>query len=370
MVAEMPLSMEQAGPAAGGLVAEIGPEDGREDGREDGPEIGPETGLEVGWSRSRLTRMRSPLRRAFQRGRGRSHGAPPDERGVITPLIRPVLRRRRLAAPAAGELTMALRAGGLEARLARSPAEVDALQALRYRVFFEELSAHPTPEVAASRRDVDAFDAWCDHLIVVDTTLGDGPEAVVGTYRFLRRSVAARIGRFYSQSEYNIRRLLQGHDEIMEVGRSCVDPRYRRQQTMQLMWRAIAHYVQHYNVTLMFGCASFPGTDPDAHALPLTWLYETRLAPLAMRPRAVRGRYVSMRRLPPGTVDAKAAVAALPPLIKGYLRLGGFVGDGAVVDEQFNTVDVCIVVKTDWVTGKYVRHYYRDGAAPAAPSEP
>jgi putative hemolysin len=308
--------------------------------------------------------MRSPLRRALQRGREWASRRPPEKRGIIVPLIRPVLRRRRfLAAPPAGDLHLLLRAGPLEARMARTPVEIDAVQALRYRVFFEEMTAHPTPEVAAARRDFDEFDEHCDHLMVIDTSLGDGAEAVVGTYRFLRRSAAARIGRFYSQGEYNIRRLLQGHDEIMEVGRSCVAPGHRRQQTMQLMWRAIAQYVQHYNVTLMFGCASFPGTNPDAHALPLSYLGYTHLAPLAMRPKALRERYVDMRRLPREAIDPKAAVAALPPLIKGYLRLGGFVGDGAVVDEQFDTTDVSIVVKTDWVTGKYVRHYSRDAHA-------
>ncbi len=306
--------------------------------------------------------MRAPLKRAFQRGREWAR-KPPGAQGIIVPLIRPVLRRRRHAgSPPADGLTMTLRSGALEARLARSPADVDAIQALRYRVFFEEMAARPTAEIAASRRDADLFDEYCDHLMVIDTSLGSGPEAVVGTYRFLRRSVAARVGRFYSQSEYNIRRLLQGHDEVMEVGRSCVDPRYRRHQTMQLMWRSIAHYVQHYNVTMMFGCASFVGTDPDAHALPLSYLHYNHLAPLVMRPKAVRERYVEMRRLPRDTVDPKAALAAMPPLIKGYLRLGGFVGDGAVIDEQFNTTDVAVVVKTDWVTGRYVRHYYRDDA--------
>ena len=313
--------------------------------------------------------MRSPLKRAFQRGREWASRRPPGSRGVIVPLIRPVLRRRRfLAASQAGDLVLSLRAGPLEARIARTAAEIDAVQALRYRVFFEEMAARPSPEVAASRRDFDAFDPYCDHLMVIDTTIGDGPEAVVGTYRFLRRSAAARIGRFYSQDEYNIRRLLQGHDEVMELGRSCVDPKHRRQQTMQLMWRSIAHYVQHYNVTLMFGCASFPGTDPDAHAMPLSYLSYAHLAPLTMRPKALRERYVDMRRLPRDAVDTKAAMAAMPPLIKGYLRLGGFVGDGAVVDEQFNTTDVSIVVKTDWVTGKYIRHYHRDAPAPGHPN--
>lgn len=288
---------------------------------------------------------------------------------MMTPLIRPILSRRStvsIGTPLTIEKpgpAVSIHVGTMEVRLAETPAEVDAAQALRYRIFYEEMSARPSELTARLHRDVDRFDEHCEHLLVLDHALGGGPAAVVGTYRFLRRSRAARIGHFYSQDEYNIRRLLKGSEEIMEVGRSCVDVRYRRHQTMQLLWRGIAQYVQHHGVTLMFGCASFHGTDPDAHALPLSFLHYERMAPLGLRPKAVRGRYVSMRRLPREAVDPKAALAALPPLIKGYLRLGGFVGDGAVIDEQFNTTDVCVVVKTDWVTGKYIRRYYGDDAA-------
>jgi putative hemolysin len=128
---------------------------------------------------------------------------------------------------------------------------------------------------------------------------------------------------------------------------------------MQLLWRGIAAYVFHYQIDLMFGCASLHGTDPDALAPELTYLYYNHLAPPAVRPRALPHRYVDMRRLMPNMLDAKRVQAQLPPLIKGYLRLGGFVGDGAVIDRQFNTTDVAVVVKTDLVTDKYYRHYER-----------
>jgi putative hemolysin len=128
---------------------------------------------------------------------------------------------------------------------------------------------------------------------------------------------------------------------------------------MQLLWNGIAAYVFHYDVTLMFGCASLPGTDPDALATPLSYLHYYHLAPSALRPRALNERYVDMRRLSIGAIDRGRTLTALPPLIKGYLRLGGFVGDGAVIDEQFNTTDICILVKTNLVTAKYSRHYER-----------
>ncbi|MDF2763053.1 MAG: ornithine-acyl N-acyltransferase [Rhodospirillales bacterium] len=252
-------------------------------------------------------------------------------------------------------------AGQMEIRLAESAAEVEAAQALRYRVFYEEMSAHPTPEMARSRRDFDFFDAHCDHLIVLDRGLGAG--AVVATYRLLRREGAARCGRFYTGDEYEIGRLLAVPGEILELGRSCVDARYRTGPTMQLLWRGIAEYVQHYEIGLMFGCASLPGTDPKALALPLSYLAYNHVAPEHLRPRAVAERYEEMRLMPPEAVDARAALAALPPLIKGYLRLGGFVGDGAVVDPQFHTTDVCVVVKTDLMAQKYYRHYTREDGA-------
>lgn len=306
--------------------------------------------------------MAFPLKRAFQRGRVWARMKEPGgPSGMIVPFFRPMLRRRRVIGrvPVPGP-GLSLRSGNLEVRLAQSAEEIDEAQRLRYQVFYEEMEAQASPEAAASRRDSDRFDEHCDHLLVIDHEIGPGSEGVVGTYRILRRQVAASVGRFYTQDEYNIRRLLQGHQEIMELGRSCVAREYRRHQTMQLLWRGIAQYVQHYDVSLMFGCASFHGTDPDAHAMPLSYLYYNHLAPVGIRPKAVRERYVDMRRLAPAQVDQKAGLAALPPLIKGYLRLGGFVGDGAVIDEQFNTTDVCIVVKTDWVTGKYVRRYNRD----------
>ncbi len=250
-------------------------------------------------------------------------------------------------------------AGALEVRLAETDAEIDAAQALRYRVFYEEMAARPTPEMAAHKRDFDEFDNICDHLLVLDHSQGEGAQAVVGTYRLIRRPAAARMGRFYSEAEYDIGVLKAMPREILELGRSCVDQAHRTRPTMQLLWRGIAAYVFHFDIALMFGCASLPGTDIKALAEPLSYLYHHHLAPPELRPRALPERYVDMAVAPPSAIDTRAALKALPPLIKGYLRLGGFVGDGAVVDAQFNTTDVCIVVKTDLVTEKYYKHYER-----------
>jgi L-ornithine Nalpha-acyltransferase len=260
-----------------------------------------------------------------------------------------------LDVPGFGEV----RGGKLGVRIATSSAEIDAAQALRYRVFFQEMGATPDRAAAGTHRDGDAFDAIADHLLVVDHSIGPGPEGVVGTYRLIRAEAAAKLGRFYSADEYDIRPITRFPGKVMELGRSCVHADYRNRAVMQLLWRGIAAYVFLHRIDLMFGCASLPGTEPDDLETELTYLYYNHLAPVELRPRALPHRYVEMRRLDRDEIEPRRALAKLPPLIKGYLRLGGFVGDGAVIDWQFNTTDVAVVVKTDLVTEKYFRHYER-----------
>ena len=264
-----------------------------------------------------------------------------------------------LGTPASSAEIVKVVAGDFEVRLATSAAEIHAAQALRYRVFYEEMMAKPTAEIAATRRDFDAFDKVCDHLLVLDRRRGEGPEGIVGTYRLIRRPAAAKMGRFYSSAEYDIQPMIDYPAEVLELGRSCIEKDARNTATMQMLWRGIALYAFHYNIQVMFGCASFPGTDPSQHALPLSYLYHHHLAPPEIRVRALASRYVKMDTLAPGSYDARKAMARVPPLIKGYLRLGGFVGDGAVIDHEFNTTDVFITVKTELVTEKYIRHYER-----------
>ncbi len=272
-----------------------------------------------------------------------------------------------VALPGAGRPNVDVWSGALEVRLAETAAELDAAQALRYRVFYDEMGARPSGEAESRRRDIDAFDDYCDHLLVIDHARGDDAAGVVGTYRLLRRSVAAgRVG-FYSAAEFDLAAIEAQEGELMELGRSCVDPSARNRPTMQLLWRGIAAYVFQHDIALMFGCASLHGTDPDALAVPLSYLGHHHLAPAALCPRALPDRYVEMRRLARDDVAPAKALADVPPLIKGYLRLGGFVGDGAVIDHQFNTTDVCIVVRTDLVTDKYYGHYERQAREGVSP---
>lgn len=258
-----------------------------------------------------------------------------------------------------------IRAGNLEVFVTKDSEDIKAAQALRYQVFFEEMGARASAETIASRLDADEFDAVCDHLLVVEhqsnSGHGNGREdnnyKVVGTYRLLRHCAMEQIGRFYTDSEFDISLIKQYEGEILEVGRSCVHQDFRNRAVMQLLWRGIGAYVVKFNIGLMFGCASFHGTSPQEHAMALSYLHHYHLAPKELCPRALADRYVEMNLLSKEEVDAKEVFSNLPPLIKGYLRLSGYIGAGAVIDPDYNTTDVSIVVKTDLVTQKYATRY-------------
>lgn len=263
------------------------------------------------------------------------------------------------------------RKGTLEVRIATTAAEIDAAQALRYRVFYEEMSATPDEVTRATRRDVDRFDAFCDHLLVVDHKLSDDaeegcfrPEAVVGCYRLLRQEVANRNGGFYTASEFDIEPLLArtGPDmQFLELGRSCVLPQYRNRPTVELLWHGIAQYVASRNLDVMFGCASFESTEPAELAIPLSYLYHFHLTPDDWYVRALPDRFVEMNLIPKDQINPKQAWRMLPPMIKGYLRAGCYIGDGAVIDRQFGTTDVLIVFPVAQIAERYATKF---GSAP------
>lgn len=248
-----------------------------------------------------------------------------------------------------------IRAGDLIVRLAEDEEEISAAQRLRYRIFYNEMRAKASPDMERLERDFDSLDAYCDHLLVIDSSR----DTVVGTYRLITRKMAIAHGGFYTASEFDISCLEAWPGEVLELGRSCVDAEYRTGGTMQLLWRGLAAYVFTHGIEVMFGCASLPGVDVERLKRPLAYLHHYHLAPADRRPRAVAPRCVSMDRIPADAIDPKEALAELPPLLKGYLRVGGGVGEGAVIDWQFNTTDVCIVVKTELVTDKYIKHYRR-----------
>ena len=256
-------------------------------------------------------------------------------------------------------------AGALEVRLAETDAEVEAAQRLRYRVFYEEMTAVPSPGMRAERRDFDRFDPFCDHMLVVDRAVMDdeGQPSVVGTYRLMRDSDAKRAGGFYTTGEYDIGAMLQNLRDanLVELGRSCILREYRaRAATMQLLWRGVMVYDLRFSIDLMFGCASLAGTDPDALATELAYLHHYHRMPPDVRVRARPELYVEMNRMPKESLDPKAALHALPPMIKGYLRAGASIGDGAVIDRQFDTTDVFIFFPFAKMDARYRARFARD----------
>jgi putative hemolysin len=254
------------------------------------------------------------------------------------------------------------RTENFEVRLAENDNEVEAAQLLRYKIFYEEMGARPSARVQHTRRDEDSFDYCCDHLLVIDRSRSAGLPFVVGTYRLMRKGAALSNGGFYSSQEYDLTSLIALPEDIVELGRSCVHKDYRRGAVMPLLWRGIADYIRARKIKFLFGCASFPGTtDPGQLMAELSYLYHYHLAPATFRPRAVGERYVAMNGVDKSGIDAGTIVNRLPPLVKGYMRLGAFVGDGAVIDYDFNTVDVCVVLKTNRLAAKYQRHYKPSG---------
>jgi putative hemolysin len=263
----------------------------------------------------------------------------------------------------------ALRFNNLEVRMANNAIEIDAAQALRYRIFYDEMGAIPSPRNRKAARDTDPYDEIFDHLIVVDLEQSriEAP-CVVGAYRLLRGVVANEGAGFYSEGEFDLSQLLTRPGEIMELGRSCIDTAYRKRGAMQLLWRGVADYIFRHDVDIMFGCGSLHGVDPIEARCVLSYLHHYHGAPSHLRSKALAHRHVDMNALQKDAIDPDAIQAELPPLLKGYLRLGAYVGEGAVIDHQFNTIDVCVVLETHKVTAKYLQHFSRNQARLQVPA--
>lgn len=281
--------------------------------------------------------------------------------GVARPLAR--LRPPPLLPPRRPEPQSLGRLGSLEAILAATPDDVRRAQALRYQVFFEEMAATPSPLVRLTRRDADRFDRLADHVLVVDHAareplpFGRSRPRVVGTYRLLRQERAMAAGGFYSATEFDVDRLVGRHKGLsfLELGRSCVLPDWRHKRTIELLWTAVWAYARRHGADVLFGCASLPGADPATHRDALAFLRAVALAPAAWRVRPQPHRFHDMAG--PAPEDARGVLASLPPLIKAYLRVGAYVGDGAVADQAFGTTDVLMVLPVERIGARYLKHF-------------
>ncbi len=242
-------------------------------------------------------------------------------------------------------------------KLAENQSELHAAQRLRYEVFVAELGGGGELVDHENRLEQDRFDPFFDHLIAVDRGRDD---AVIGVYRLLRGNRAKEIGQFYSEDEYDLSALQATGRNLLELGRSCLHPDYRGGTAMYHLWNGLSRYVADHQIEILFGVASFHGTDPQQLAQPLSLLHHRHLAPAELRVRAQAAHFQPMDLIPENALDRKAAMLQIPALIKAYLRLGGFIGEGAYIDHAFNTTDVCLILDTERMNARQKSIYTRD----------
>ncbi|KUP92653.1 GNAT family N-acetyltransferase [Tritonibacter horizontis] len=236
-------------------------------------------------------------------------------------------------------------------KIAETEEDLRAAQALRYEVFVRELGGGGALVDHEAGLERDRFDPFFDHMLVYDNTTRD----VIGVYRLLRCDQAAKLGQFYSEDEYDLTALRQSGRKLLELGRSCLHRDYRGGMAMFYLWNGLASYVAKHKIEVLFGVASFHGTDLKALVQPLALLHHNHLAPEELRVRSKT--YQPMDLLSEDQIDRRRAMLETPSLIKAYLRLGGFVGDGAFVDHAFNTTDVCLILDTDRMNLRQSRFY-------------
>ncbi len=253
-----------------------------------------------------------------------------------------------------------LQRGTIGLKIAETEREKEACQALRFKVFYEDGGAKASAQALASKLDRDGYDAICDHLLVTD-----GDQAV-GTYRLLRQESLGPGQDFYSQGEFDLAPLLLAKPNLnfLELGRSCVLAEYRTKRIIEVLWQGIWDYVRAHKLDVMIGCASLGGTDTDQLGNQLAYLHHNHLAPADWRVQAHPNQHTAMDKIAADQVDAKAALKAIPPLVKGYLRLGGYIGEGAVIDRQFNTTDVMIILPVAAINPRYFNRFGAPGDLP------
>lgn len=225
-----------------------------------------------------------------------------------------------------------------QVELATSNAELFEAQRLRYDVFIREMGATPK---GCNQRDFDKYDALADHLILRDLNRPSDSQ-IIGTYRLISQATAATFGGFYSAKEFDLAPLLNSGKTILELGRSCLHPEYRGGAAMVHLWAGLSAYVVRHNIGVLFGVASFAGTNPTAHLMALSHLHHAHLAPDHLRTTSKMPNQPPL--LPVDQIDRVCAMRATPALIKAYLRRGGHIGEGCFVDYSFNTTDICIIL--------------------------
>ncbi len=245
----------------------------------------------------------------------------------------------------------AYQAGHYSVRLATNAEELAEAQALRFRVFYQEKNGVPTEEMTRLQQEIDEWDDIAYHIIVTDQNRHD---AVVGTLRLVSNSHLHSGQCFYTEKAFDIKKLRNSYDRILELSRYCIDPQGRSGIILMLIWKFAMKFIIDNKYQLMLGCASFPGTDIDPHKEILTYLYQQNLAPESLRPAPISSSAVSIEALGLETSEWNNAKKAIPTLLRGYLKLGAKISDAAIIDPHFNTVFVCIYVDAaEMLQGKH-----------------
>ena len=250
--------------------------------------------------------------------------------------------------------------GNLIIKLAETSSEIRDAQSLRYSVFYKEKNAKSTLSNKMLRLDYDKVDCFADHLIVIDKNRGKFQNKIIGTYRLVRGDLAFRYGGFYTSTEFDLSNIFQlyKNNEILELGRSCVHKNYRNGKTMKLLWKAIANYVTLYDIKILLGCASFPGTNVRNFEDQLSFLKRNYSLQSELSVSSLDSNIYPINSSKNINVSDIELFIKLPPLIKGYLRVGGKVSKQCFVDYNFNTIDLCVVVLTKNIDNKYKKTFY------------
>lgn len=243
-----------------------------------------------------------------------------------------------------------------ECRLAADASEVLLAQRLRYTVFIEELGGGGVGVDHDARTETDEFDAVCEHLLLFDRARPEA-EQVVGVYRLLDSARMASGQAFYSETEYHLDPLRNSGRRLLELGRSCLHPDYRGGSGMMHLWSMLSRLVDERGIGILFGVASFHGTDLSEHAEALSQLHTAHSAPEHLRPESRVFQRLDL--VPASEIDRVRAMKSIPALIKAYLRLGGTIGAGAYVDHAFNTIDVMLVLDTNNISERQRAIYRR-----------
>jgi putative hemolysin len=231
--------------------------------------------------------------------------------------------------------------------MASTPEEIKEVQRLRYKVFIKTMGLSALEN--SEGLDKDEFDDYCDHLIVRDTkTL-----KVVGTYRILGPNAARQIGRYYSESEFDLSRLHNIRDSVAEAGRACIHPDYRSGAVIMLLWAGLAAFMRRERCTYLVGCASISLTDGGKNAAAIIRnLKESDYCPLEYR-------VTPHTRFPVEEMetDTTAGAGSIPPLLKGYMRAGGWICGESAWDPDFHTADLFMMLPIANLDNRYAKHY-------------